>query len=93
MHQRQLSSGSWAENVAHGALALGGLSRHISFGWADLWQAAIFAGLHDGWNRFVYLFVLALIAGWLTRKTKGLAMPILLHAINNAIFIHYVVST
>jgi uncharacterized protein len=111
---------SWAENVAHGALALGGvplalllfsvlvpvieelvfrgcllggLSRHISFRWANLWQAAIFAGLHDGWNHFVYLFVLALIAGWLTKKTKGLAMPILLHAINTAIFIHYVVST
>jgi membrane protease YdiL (CAAX protease family) len=80
------------ELVFRGCL-LGGLSRHISFRWANLWQAAIFAGLHDGWNHFVYLFVLALIAGWLTKKTKGLAMPILLHAINNAIFIHYVVST
>ncbi len=110
---------SWAVNLAHGAIALGGiplallvlsvfvpvieelvfrgcllggLSRHISFGWANVLQAAIFAGMHEDTRHFIYLFVMGLIAGWLTRKTKGLSMPILLHAINNAIFVYSVAA-
>ncbi|WP_244201483.1 CPBP family intramembrane glutamic endopeptidase [Paraburkholderia rhynchosiae] len=74
------------ELVFRGCL-LGGLSRHISFGWANIVQAAIFAGMHEDKRYFIYLFVMGLIAGWLTRKTKGLSIPILLHAINNAIFV------
>jgi uncharacterized protein len=110
---------SWTVNLAHGAIALGGiplallvlsvfvpvieelvfrgcllggLSRHISFGWANMLQAAIFAGMHEDTRHFIYLFVMGLIAGWLARKTKGLSMPILLHAINNAIFVYAVAA-
>jgi membrane protease YdiL (CAAX protease family) len=36
--------------------------------------------------------MMGLIAGWLTKKTKGLSMPILLHAINNAIFVYAVAA-
>ncbi|MCX4148885.1 CPBP family intramembrane metalloprotease [Paraburkholderia madseniana] len=79
------------ELVFRGCL-LGGLSRHISFGWANVLQAAIFAGMHEDTRHFIYLFVMGLIAGWLTRKTKGLSMPILLHAINNAIFVYSVAA-
>jgi membrane protease YdiL (CAAX protease family) len=74
------------ELVFRGCL-LGGLSRHISFGWSNLIQAGLFAFMHQDGRKFLYLFLLALIAGWLVRKTKGLAMPIALHAINNALFI------
>jgi uncharacterized protein len=77
------------ELVFRGCL-LGGLSRHISFRWANALQAAVFAGMHEDKSHFTYLFVLGLIAGWLARKTKGLSMPILLHAINNAIFVYAV---
>ncbi len=74
------------ELVFRGCL-LGGLSRHLSFGWANLWQAVAFAALHQDPKRALFYLLLALVAGWLTRKTKGLTAPILLHALNNAIFV------
>lgn len=74
------------ELVFRGCL-LGGLSRHLSFGWANILQALLFAGLHHDGQHFVYLAAFGLIAGWLARKTKGLAMPIAFHALNNALFV------
>ncbi|SIN94501.1 hypothetical protein SAMN05444165_0193 [Paraburkholderia phenazinium] len=78
------------ELVFRGCL-LGGLSRHISFGWANLLQALLFAAMHrDVWH-FGYLFAMGAVSGWLVKKTKGLSMSILLHALNNAIFVFTVV--
>jgi uncharacterized protein len=78
------------ELVFRGAL-LGGLSRHLSFGWANAIQAVLFALMHQDARAFAFLFLLALVAGWLVRKTRGLAMAVLLHGINNAIFVAFVV--
>jgi hypothetical protein len=77
------------ELVFRGCL-LGGLSRHLSFGWANLLQAVVFASMHKDSTHFVYLVAMGATAGWLSKKTKGLAAPILLHAINNAIFVYSV---
>lgn len=74
------------ELVFRGCL-LGGLSRHLSFGWSNLLQAAVFAGMHNDRAHYFYLFAMGATAGWLAKKTKGLAMPMLLHAVNNAIFV------
>jgi CAAX protease family protein len=74
------------ELVFRGCL-LGGLSRHISFGWSNVIQAGLFASMHQDGRKFLYLYCLAFVAGWLVRKTRGLAMPILLHAVNNAVFL------
>lgn len=74
------------ELVFRGGL-LGGLSRHLGFRWSNLIQAVVFASMHQDGRAFAYLFLLALVAGWLAKKTKGLAMPMLLHAVNNAIFV------
>ena len=74
------------ELVFRGAL-LGGLSRHLGFRWSNVIQAVVFASMHQDFRAFAYLFLLALVAGWLAKKTKGLAMPMLLHAVNNAIFV------
>lgn len=75
------------ELVFRGCL-LGGLSRHLSFGWANLLQAVVFASLHKDGAHFFYLIAMGATAGWLAKKTKGLAIPMLLHAINNAIFVY-----
>jgi membrane protease YdiL (CAAX protease family) len=64
---------------------LGGLSRHLSFGWANAWQALLFAALHFDASHFVFYLVLGLVAGWLVRRTGGLAASMALHAVNNAI--------
>lgn len=73
------------EELVFRGCMLGGLSRHISFGWANVLQAAAFTALHQDPRRVVFYFLLAIIAGVLARKTRGLAAPILLHAANNAI--------
>ncbi|WP_247580586.1 CPBP family intramembrane glutamic endopeptidase [Ralstonia solanacearum] len=46
-----------------------------------------FAALHQDPKRALFYLLLGLVAGRLTRKTKGLTAPFLLHAANNAIFV------
>ena len=69
---------------------LGGLTRHISFGWANVLQAALFALMHNDSKHYFQLLVMGLTAGWLAKKSQGLAMPVVLHAVNNAIFVYLV---
>jgi membrane protease YdiL (CAAX protease family) len=73
------------EELIFRACILGGLTRHISFGWANIWQALLFALLHNDTPHFVFYFLLGLLGGWLARHTRGLAAPIALHAANNAV--------
>jgi membrane protease YdiL (CAAX protease family) len=73
------------EELVFRACVLGGLTRHISFGWANIWQALLFATLHNDTPHFVFYFLLGLLGGWLARHTRGLAAPIALHAANNAV--------
>ncbi len=64
---------------------LGGLTRHISFGWSNFWQALLFALLHFDFVHFIFYFLLGLATGWLVRRTRGLAASMALHAANNAV--------
>ncbi|RSK87587.1 CPBP family intramembrane metalloprotease [Pandoraea apista] len=79
------------EFVFRGCL-LGGLTRHMSFFASNLWQAVIFATAHVDARRFVFYVLIGLTAGWLAKKTRGLAAPILLHAAVNTIFVVLVLS-
>lgn len=71
------------EELIFRGLILGGLSRHISFGWANALQAALFAGIHDDPPRFLFYFALGLFAGWLVRRNRSLGPAIALHVANN----------
>jgi uncharacterized protein len=71
------------EEVVFRGLLLGGMSRHISFGWANLIQALLFALIHNDLPRFFFYFTMGLLAGGLVRKTRSLTPAIALHAINN----------
>jgi uncharacterized protein len=73
------------EELVFRGFVLGGLARHISFGWANFWQALLFALLHFDFPHFAFYFLLGLLAGWLVRRTRGLAAPMALHAANNAV--------
>ena len=73
------------EELAFRGLLLGGMARHISFGWANLVQALLFAAIHDDAPRFVYYLTLGLLAGWLVRSTRSLAPAVLLHMLVNAL--------
>jgi membrane protease YdiL (CAAX protease family) len=73
------------EELVFRCFILGGLSRHLSFGWANTWQALLFALIHFDLPHFAFYFLLGLFGGWLVRRTRGLAASIALHAANNAI--------
>jgi membrane protease YdiL (CAAX protease family) len=62
----------------------GRLARHLSFGWANLIPALLFAAVHRDTPRFLFYFGMGLVLGWLVKRTRGLAAPVLLHALNNA---------
>lgn len=73
----------WEEFSFRG-MVLGGMSRHIGFGWANLWQALLFALCHNDWPRFPYYVTVGLLAGWLVKRTGKLAPSIFMHMIINA---------
>lgn len=73
------------EELVFRCLLLGGMARHISFGWANLIQALLFASVHGDPPRFFFYFAMGLLAGGLVRKTRSLTPAIALHAINNGV--------
>lgn len=73
------------EELSFRGLFLGGLSRHLSFGWANTIQAAVFAAIHDDPVRLPFYFAMGLTAGWLVKRTRSLGPAIALHALNNAV--------
>ena len=73
------------EELAFRGLILGGIARHIGFGWANTLQALVFALCHDDWPRFPYYLVMGLMAGWLVRSTGKLAPAIAMHMAINAL--------
>ena len=73
------------EELVFRGLLLGGMTAHISFGWANLIQAVLFAVVHGDSPRFVFYLALGLLTGWLTRKSRSLGPGIALHGANNAL--------
>lgn len=71
------------EEIIFRGVVLGGLSRYISFGWANILQALLFAAIHDDLPRFPYYFTLGLLAGALVKRTQSLGPAIALHVLNN----------
>ncbi|CAM2154514.1 Membrane protease YdiL (CAAX protease family) [Pararobbsia alpina] len=79
------------EELVYRGFLLGGLTRHLSFEWSNVVQAAVFSAMHREMRYFVYLFALGAVCGWLARKTRGLSMSIAVHGVNNLIFLFGVV--
>jgi membrane protease YdiL (CAAX protease family) len=73
------------EETVFRGLLLGGLTRHVSFGWANVMQATLFALAHNDLPRFPFYLTMGLLAGWLVRKTRALGPAIGLHVLNNAV--------
>lgn len=73
------------EELLFRGLMLGGMARHISFGWSNFLQALCFALVHDDSPHFVVYLTLGLLAGALVGKTRSLAPAMALHILNNAL--------
>jgi membrane protease YdiL (CAAX protease family) len=82
--------------VAAGAVPLGeeflfrgvlldGLQRHISFRWANVIQAVLFALAHENLRMAPFLFTMGMLAGYLRRKTGSLTTGVVVHAVNNLV--------
>jgi membrane protease YdiL (CAAX protease family) len=52
----------------------------VTFMFATVMQAAVFALLHESWSHMPALFVFGLVAGWLAKRSEGLLAPIAMHA-------------
>lgn len=73
------------EELVFRGLLLGGMSRHISFGWANAVQATLFAFVHNDSPRFLFYLALGLLSGWLVKRSRSLGPSIALHGANNAL--------
>lgn len=71
------------EEVLFRGVLLTGLARHISFGWANVIQATLFATLHLTPALLPFFLLMGLMGGELMRRSGGLFVPILTHALNN----------
>jgi membrane protease YdiL (CAAX protease family) len=70
------------EMVFRGAL-LGAFRGYVSFGFAAIMQALAFVLMHEELGSMPFLFVFALVAAWLVKRSEGLLAPMVLHAVNN----------
>jgi membrane protease YdiL (CAAX protease family) len=73
------------EELVFRGMLLGGMSRHISFGWANALQGLLFACVHGDPPRFLVYLALGLFGGWLTRRYRSLLPAIALHALNTTV--------
>jgi uncharacterized protein len=55
----------------------------VSFALATLVQSLAFVLMHEEWQSMPFLFVFALLAGWLAKRSEGLLAPMAMHAFNN----------
>lgn len=72
------------EEFVFRGVILGGMTRHIGFGWSNALQALLFALVHDDVPRFLFYFAMGLLAGWLVKSTRALSPAIALHVLLNA---------
>jgi hypothetical protein len=72
------------EFVFRGVL-LRAFANHISFGWANVLQAALFSAMHMEAAAAPFLFLLGIAAGVMARRSGGLLAAMILHAAFNII--------
>ncbi|NQZ43644.1 MAG: CPBP family intramembrane metalloprotease [Flavobacteriaceae bacterium] len=71
------------EEIIFRGVILGSVEKYIGFKAANVFQAILFALVHDDLSLFLFFFVFALIVGYYTRKSQGLLAGIVLHGLHN----------
>lgn len=75
------------EEVIFRGVILDACEKYINFRWANFIQAFLFALLHESLFLFPIFLLFGIVAGVMTRKTKGLFASIIFHILNNTLFI------
>ncbi len=57
----------------------------VTFWFAAVVQSLVFILLHEEWQAMPFLFVFAMMAAWLARRSGGLLAPMVMHGVNNAL--------
>lgn len=79
------------EEVLFRGVILPRLTSWMGAGWAIVASSAVFSVLHEGFGdgpfglRTASVFLLALVLGWARLRTGGLAAPITMHIVTNAL--------
>jgi membrane protease YdiL (CAAX protease family) len=71
------------EEFVFRGILLRSFAAHISPGWANLVQAALFSAMHMNLKAAVLLFVFGLVLGTLARRSGSLLAPMIMHAAFN----------
>jgi membrane protease YdiL (CAAX protease family)/Tfp pilus assembly protein PilF len=71
------------EEVLFRGLIFGAIRGRLSSGWTVVITAALFALMHLQPIYFAPLFAIGLVLGWARDRSGGLALPIMLHCVNN----------
>jgi len=79
-----VSTPIFEELIFRGVL-LNAMAKHISFGWANLIQAGLFAAIHEQATMFVYYLSIGLVMGWMLRRSHSILPGIISHAMINGL--------
>ena len=74
-----------AEEVLFRGLLFGALQKWFSARWTILLTAGLFALIHMQVIYFFPIFLVGLLCGWARHRSGSLAVPMLLHILNNGI--------
>jgi membrane protease YdiL (CAAX protease family) len=64
----------------------------VSFWFSAVLTSLAFTLMHEEWKDMPFLFLFAMVAALLVRRSGGLLAPIVLHSVNNAIAVYVLVG-
>lgn len=71
------------EEIIFRGVILGSVEKYIGFKGANIFQASLFALVHDDLALFPFFFVFAIILGYWVKKSRGLLTGMVWHGIHN----------
>lgn len=80
------------EELIFRGVILDSCRRYLTFNWANIFQAALFASIHDDLFLFPVFFAFGYIVGKMKYKSNSLLPGIIFHAINNMIAVMVMIS-
>jgi uncharacterized protein len=81
------------EEIIFRGIILSSCEKHLSFLWANLIQAVLFALVHEEMSHFFFYFGFGLLAGFLRRRSHGLTSGIVFHSVNNFLALMVILRT